>query len=112
MYNFNLIFKEELNYSIENCKIILNYYKLDNINKLLTFRQNASFFSYIVLKSSVLFDILKSNKYKFNNINNKNSKDFIKKMEFCFNNKDWHNLIYQNKISKNYNNKLKFLFFS
>ena len=72
IHNFNLILKEELNYSIKNCKIILNYYRLDNIYKLLTFKQNASIFSYLILKSALLFNIINSNKYIFNEINSKN----------------------------------------
>lgn len=110
--NLNLILNEELKYSIKNCKIILNYYNLSNINKLLTFTQNASIFSYIVLKSSLLFNIIKSDRYLFNKIDSKNSRKFIKKLENCFTSKEWSNLIYNEKNSKNYINRLKFLFFS
>ena len=92
--------EQEMELSCKNVRRLLNYNKLKNVNDFLTnkYEQNASIFSYVVLKSAILFALVKNKEIrlfidKFPFPFEGEHKEYVEKLYQLFNYKYWSEYI-------------------
>ena len=103
--------KKEINHSLKNVKRIMLFNKLDNVDLFLTkkYKQNASIFSYIILRSALMYYMKYEKRNNICNwcINNNNNDNFIKVFRdlvlTAFKNENWKYSVYKKNIKDNFN---------
>ena len=92
--------EKEMEFSCKNVRRLLKYNKLKNVNDFLTnkYEQNASIFSYVILKSAILFALVKNKEIKllidrfpfpFEGV----QKEYVEKLFQLFIDKSWNEYI-------------------